>query len=315
MRSLIIGGAGFVGGYLIDRVLLTGEVTATKLPNEKIDRQDIRAVDLQVTDAEAVKALLKRERPDRIYHLAAISSVSLSWKQPLLTVDVNIKGAINLLDAVRELDYRPRVLLIGSGEEYGAASEDELPIGEDNALRPDNIYAVTKICQNMIGGLYAKAYGLDVMMVRAFNHCGPGQADFFVVSDFARQIAEAEAGKREPVLRVGNLSARRDFTDVRDVVRAYELLMQNGSAGETYNVGSGHAIAIKDILYKLTALSKTDIRVETDEKKFRPVDVPVIEADTSKLAGATGWSPAIPLDVTLADTLEYWRKHTNNESI
>ena len=310
VRSLIIGGAGFVGGHLMDRLILSGdEVTATKLESEKISRTDVKTVNMELTDIEDVRRVINEELPDRIYHLAAVSSVALSWKQPHLTVDVNIKGAINLLEAVKDCEKKIKVLMIGSGEEYGAVSEKDLPVDEETALHPGNMYAVTKICQNMISSLYAKAYGMDVMMVRAFNHCGPGQAPMFVVSDFARQIAEAEKGLREPVMYVGNLSAKRDFTDVRDVVKAYELIMQHGTKGETYNVGSGNARSIDSLLKMLVSFSTIDIDVKIDEKRLRPVDVPVIEADTSKLKAATGWQPSIPMEQTLKDTLEYWRNN------
>lgn len=174
-------------------------------------------------------------------------------------------------------------------------------------VRPGNIYAATKACQNMIGNIYAKAYDMDIMMVRAFNHIGPTQAPMFVVADFCRQVAEIEKGLREPVMYVGNLSAERDFTDVRDVVRAYALLVQKGKAGETYNVGSGHAVSIQEILDLILSLSGSEIRVEVDSNKLRPVDVPIIEADTGKLKAATGWEQTIPLRQTIEETLDYWR--------
>ena len=249
-KALIIGAAGFVGSYLIDHIQknCVWSIVVTKMPQEIIKKQGIEICDLNILDKEAVAALLDEMRPDYIFHLAAQSSVAVSWKNPGLTVDVNIKGSLNVLDAVRALDYRPRVLLIGSGEEYGHVHPDEIPVNEDNVLRPGNIYAATKACQNMIGKIYAQAYGMDVMMVRAFNHVGPNQTPVFVVADFCRQAAEIEKGLRESVIRVGNLSAKRDFSDVRDVVRAYTMLMEQGAAGESYNVGSGHAVAIQDIL-------------------------------------------------------------------
>lgn len=309
-KSLIIGGAGFVGGHLADALLAHGEdVAATKLENEEISDARVKKINLQILDADAVKRTIDEELPDRIYHLAAISSVAFSWKNPHAAVDVNIKGALNLLEAVRSIGGNIRVLMIGSGEEYGAVRPELLPINEECGLNPGNVYAVTKICQNMISALYAKAYGLDVMMVRAFNHCGPGQLPAFAISDFAKQIAEAEAGRREPVIYVGNLSARRDFTDVRDVVRAYIMLMEKGARGNTYNVGSGRARSIEEMLNRLISMAKCGIEVKTDEARFRPVDVPVIEADISKLKSATGWRPEIPVDKTLADTLEYWRSN------
>lgn len=314
MKSLIIGGAGFVGSYLIRHLKenLGYEVVVTKMENETILSEDVEVFDLNILVKEDIVNLFKKVHPDYIFHLAAQSSVSISWKNPQLTIDVNIKGGVNVLEALRELDYKPRTLLIGSGEEYGHIRSEETPIGEDNNTRPGNIYAVTKVCQNMLGKIYADAYGLDIMMVRAFNHIGPNQAPLFVVADFCKQVAEIETGKREAVIRVGNLSAKRDFTDVRDVVCAYGLLMEKGKAGETYNVGSGHAIAIEDILQMILKNSDLQIRVEVDSKKLRPVDVPIIEADIRKLKEETGWETQIPLTQTIEETLAYWRSKQSN---
>jgi len=212
-----------------------------------------------------------------------------------------------LLDAIRELDYTPRILFVGSGEEYGLVNENETPINENNATRPGNIYAATKLAQNHIGRIYASAYDMDIIMVRAFNHIGPNQLPAFVVADFCKQVAEIEKRYTAPVIRVGNLSAKRDFTDVRDVVRAYALLMQKGKSGETYNVGSGKAISIEEILKIIISMSHVDIKIEIDKNKFRPVDVPIIEADIRKLTEITGWKKNIEIEETIADTLNYWR--------
>lgn len=317
MKAMIIGAAGFVGPYLADAIQedLLCEVVVTKLPHETIattpNGTTLRAVNLDILNPIAIVELLREEKPDYIFHLAAQSSVSYSWKNPALTVDVNIKGALNLLGAIRQLKpsgYNPRVLLIGSGEEYGHIKPGNVPIREDSDLDPGNIYAATKACQNMMATIYAHAYGLQLMMVRAFNHVGPRQADIFVVSDFCKQVVRIEKGLQEPVMRVGNLAAKRDFTDVRDVVHAYTRLVQFGVPGETYNVGSGHAIPIQEILDKIVAQSTAQISVETDPAKLRPVDVPIIEADTTKIYNATGWKPTIPLERTIADTLAYWRE-------
>lgn len=310
MKSLIIGGAGFVGAYLIRHLKedLGQEVAVTKMPQEQIDEKGVEIFDLNILEKDSIVDLLRKVEPDYVFHLAAQSSVSVSWKNPQLTIDVNVKGSVNLLEALRELEKQPYVLLIGSGEEYGHILPDETPIQEENLLRPGNIYAATKACQNMLGAIYARAYDLQVMMVRAFNHIGPNQAPLFVVADFCKQVAEIEAGKREPVMKVGNLSAKRDFTDVRDVVRAYAMLIEKGKAGETYNIGSGHAIAIEEILQMILKNSDVDIRVEVDPEKLRPVDVPIIEADTDKVREATGWKPQIALEQTIQETLEYWRK-------
>ncbi len=310
-KALIIGAAGFVGGYLLRHLKEERgcEVVVTKLPGEVLDAADTKVCELNILDKESIIELLFAERPDEIYHLAAQSSVSVAWKNPQLTVDVNVKGAVNLLEALRELYFKPRVLLVGSGEEYGHIKPGSTPIDEDTLLDPGNIYAATKACQNMLGRIYSRAYDLELIMVRAFNHIGPGQAPIFVVSDFCRQAVEIEKGLREPVMRVGNLSAKRDFTDVRDVVRAYGLLAEHGTAGQTYNVGSGHAVEIRQILQTIIERCGAEIKVETDPAKIRPVDVPVIEADITKLREATGWEPRIPLEHTIDEVLAYWKAH------
>lgn len=304
MKALIIGGAGFVGKYLIQELNLkkNSEVFATKLEFEEIDEKNCDVYDLDILKQEDIEKLLDEIKPDAIFHLAAQSSVALSWKSPALTVDVNIKGAVNLLEAVRKLDYKPKLLLIGSGEEYGAAKESDMPIKETFPPNPQNVYAITKNTQNQIGTLYAKAYGMDIILIRAFNHIGPGQSPQFVVPDFCKQVAETEKGFREPVIKVGNLSAKRDFTDVRDIVRAYVMLAEKGKSGETYNVGSGKAVQISNILDEILKLTEAEIKVETDRDKFRPVDAPVIKADISKLKTATGWEPLISINQTLKDT-------------
>lgn len=308
-KALIIGAAGFVGNYLIDHIQKNciWSIVVTKMAQENMASEGIDVCDLDILNKDSVTELLQQVRPDYIFHLAAQSSVALSWKNPDLTMDVNIKGTLHVLDAIRTLDYKPRVLLIGSGEEYGHVKVDEVPIMEDNVLRPGNLYAASKACQNMIGQIYTKAYDMDIMSVRAFNHVGPNQAPMFVVSDFCKQVAEIEAGLNEPVMKVGNLSAKRDFTDVRDVVRAYVMLMEFGKAGETYNVGSGKAVAISEILEKITAMSEVKIDVQIDEKRLRPVDVPIIEADISKITNCCGWKREIALETTLEETLNYWR--------
>jgi len=310
-KALIIGAAGFVGSYLVKELHDTHgmEVHATKLLHEQLNLKLARIHNLDILNKEEIISLLFRIRPDYIFHLAAQSSVGIAWRNPGLTVDINIKGSINVMDAVRELFYKPRLLLIGSGEEYGHIQPEETPVKEDNLLRPGNIYAATKACQNMIGNIYSKAYNMEVMMVRAFNHIGPSQAPIFVVSDFCKQVAEIEAGLREPVMMVGNLAALRDFTDVRDVVKAYPKLIINGIPGETYNVGSGKARAIRDILDIILSKSTADVKVEIDQNKIRPVDVPIIEADITKVNELTGWKPEIPLEQTIQETLDYWRGH------
>ena len=309
MKALVVGGGGFVGPYLVRHLKdeLGYEVTVTKTEKETLAMDGAVVKNLDILDKNQISELLNEEKPDYLFHLAAQSSVAYSWKNPTLTVDVNIKGCVNLLEAVKDADKKPRVLLIGSGEEYGHIKKDECTIIEDNVLRPGNIYAATKSCQNMLGKIYSDAYGLDIVMVRAFNHIGPNQTPVFVVADFCKQVADIEKGKQEPVIYVGNLSAKRDFTDVRDVVKAYALLVKGGKRGETYNVGRGHAVAIEDILKEIVSMSDKDIEVKVDEKKLRPVDVPIIEPDIEKIKKEVGWEPVIELRQTLEETLEYWR--------
>ena len=306
-KVLIIGGAGFVGGYLSEILIENGfEVHSTCLPDEKIKNPECKAHNLDILDKNQISAVLDEVKPDVIYHLAAQSSVALSWKNPQLTVDINIKGTLNVLDSLRDSGLDSRIILIGSGEEYGYIKH--CPVSEEETLRPGNIYAATKACQSMIGNIYARAYKMDIVMVRAFNHIGAGQLPQFVVSDFCKQVAEIEKGIKAPEMRVGNLDARRDFTDVRDVVRAYMLLGEKGKSGELYNVGSGKAMAIREILDIIISQSTEDIKITVDPERLRPSDIPVIEADISRITADTGWKPEIPIEETIKNTLDYWRR-------
>lgn len=310
MKAWIIGGGGFVGSYLAAHLheVLGWETALTKLPREQVAVPGCDVYDLDILDKEAVETQLAQNRPDVIFHLAAQSSVAYAWKNPQLTADVNIHGCLNVLESIRGVEgYVPKILLIGSGEEYGALPAGVSLVNESTPVHPGNPYAITKLTQTLFGQLYARAYQMDITMVRAFNHVGPGQLPQFVVSDFCKQAAEIAAGKHEPVIRVGNLSAARDFTDVRDVVRAYGLLAQYGRPGEIYNVGSGRAVVISSILEQIVQLSGMDITVEVDPAKCRPVEVPVIRADITKLQADTGWQPEIPLEQTIRETLADWQ--------
>ena len=309
-KALIIGAAGFVGKYLIEELLLDGniEIVATKLSFEKLEIKQIQIYDLDILDEKSIALLLKNVQPDYIYHLAAQSSVNMSWKEPGLTVDVNIKGSINLLEAVRKTASHSRILMVGSSEEYGDIKSEEIPIDEENLLRPINIYAVTKACQNMLSKIYAKAYGINIIQVRAFNHIGPAQSPNFVVSDFCKQVVEIEKKIHVPIIKTGNLSAVRDFTDVRDVVKAYTKIIQLGTIGETYNVGSGSSKSIKEILMLILSLAKCNIEIKTDSTKMRPIDTKIIEADISKMYKLLNWRPQIELETTIQEMLNYWRK-------
>ncbi len=309
MKALIIGAAGFVGGYLIDELKNSGyEVCATCLPNEKITADcEVRTLDILAKDT--IAPLFDEVMPDAVFHLAAQSSVAVSWKRPQLTADINVIGTINVLEALKTAKKSGiRAVLIGTGEEYGFIREGACPLSEDEPLNPGNIYAATKVCQGMLGEIYARAYKMDIIMVRAFNHSGPKQAPIFVISDFCKQIADIEKGEHEPVINVGNLNARRDFTDVRDVVRAYRLLAEKGVSGRTYNVGRGKAVEIQEILDTALSMTDAEIEVRQDPHRMRPSDIPLIEPDTSRILADTGWKAEISMRDTIADTLDYWRR-------
>ncbi|SEH56897.1 GDPmannose 4,6-dehydratase [Ruminococcus flavefaciens] len=309
MKALIIGAAGFVGGYLIRELKAAGwEVHATCLPNEEI-KEDCPVHTLNILKKEDISPLLDDIKPDIVYHLAAQSSVSVSWKRPQLTAEINVVGSINVLEAVRDAEKKDiRLVLIGSGEEYGYIREGACPLSESEPLNPGNIYAATKACQDMLGKIYTRAYKMDIIMVRAFNHSGPAQSNIFVISDFCRQIAEIEKGMKEPVISVGNLSAKRDFTDVRDVVRAYRLLGEKGVSGNVYNVGRGKAVEIQYILDTALSYANQPIEVKRDPARMRASDIPLIEPDVSHIFEDTGWSAEITMEQTIKDTLDYWRQ-------
>ncbi|MCQ2407422.1 MAG: GDP-mannose 4,6-dehydratase [Oscillospiraceae bacterium] len=309
MRCLITGAAGFVGGYAIERLAgNNAEIHAAILPQESFSHRGCTVHTLDLCDAAETEALLKAVRPDAILHLAAQSSVGFSWKMPQKTVDVNISGTLHLLEAAQKLSNPPRILLVGSGEVYGTLRPEQIPVSEDTLPQPNNFYAATKLAAESLAQVCFRACGLPVICVRAFNHFGPRQRPDFVIADFCKQAAEIEAGLQEPVIRTGNLAVQRDFTDVRDIVHAYEMLLANGTPGEIYNVGSGRATALSDILDEIAAQTGCAFRTENDPQKLRPADTPVIAADIRKLQRDTGWTPQIPLQQTIADTLTYWRQ-------
>jgi len=311
VKALIIGGGGFVGGYLIRELAAAGqEVHATCLPGETVraDSSLFTQHILDILQPESITELLDELSPDTVYHLAAQSSVAVSWKKPRLTAEINVIGTVNVLEAVRAAQKKDiRLIMIGSGEEYGFIRPGSCPLSEEETLHPGNVYAATKACGEMLGAVYARAYRMDIIMVRAFNHSGPGQADIFVISDFCRQAAEIEKGARAPEMSVGNLSAMRDFTDVRDVVRAYRLLGDKGVSGRIYNVGRGKAVTIQYILDTVLSLARTDIEVKTDPARMRASDIPVIEPDVTRIQEDTGWRAEISMEQTINDTLDYWR--------
>jgi GDP-4-dehydro-6-deoxy-D-mannose reductase len=316
MRLLITGITGFVGSHLAEFALSRGaDVYGScrwRSKTENIDhlRHRIHLIESDLRDLSSVQNLLELSSPDFIVHLAAQSYVAVSWHTPAETLNTNSISQVNLLEAIRTRASPPRFLVIGSSEEYGLVYENEIPIRETNPLRPLSPYAVSKVTQDLMGFQYWKSYGLPIVRTRAFNHEGPRRGDVFVTSNFARQIAEIEAGRREPVVLVGNLRARRDYTDVRDVVRGYWRLLEDGELGEVYNLCSGHAWAIQDILDFLLAQATVRPAVKEDPTRLRPSDVPVLIGDASKIREAVGWKPEIPFEKTLADLLQFWRERT-----
>ena len=318
-RAFITGIAGFAGSHLAEHLLAAGlRVSGASLPaggTSNIDHLQgrVRVYLGDLSDQEWARSVLAEVRPAYVFHLAAQAAVSASWAAPGPTLVNNILGQLNLLQAIVALGLSPRVLVVGSADEYGLVRPDELPIRETNPLRPNNPYAVSKVSQDFLGYQYFLSHQLPVVRVRPFNHIGPRQGPGFVVPDFARQIAEAEAGLRPPVMQVGNLTARRDFSDVRDIVRAYALALERGEPGEVYNLGSGQAHSIQEILDTLLALSRIPLRVETDPARLRPADVPVVVGDCRKFRERTGWRPTVRLEDSLRDVLEYWRQQVGSK--
>lgn len=314
VRALITGITGFAGSHLAEYLLSRKDVEVygtvrwrSRTENIEGIRDRIRLVECDLMDATAVDQAIQKVRPDLIFHLAAQSFVPTSWLAPAETLMNNILGELNLFEAVRRAGIDPLIQIACSSEEYGLVHEDEVPINEDNPLRPQSPYAVSKIAQDFLGYQYFRSYGLRVVRTRTFNHTGPRRGEVFVTSSFAKQIAEIEHGLAEPVLKVGNLEARRDFTDVRDVVRAYWLALERGEPGEVYVIASGRDHRISEVAEMLLAMSRVPIRIEQDPARMRPSDVPVLLGDSTKFRRRTGWEPLIPFEKTLADLLEYWR--------
>ncbi len=295
MRSLITGGRGFVGTWLADHLRSDGDEVV------QIDQE------VEITDPGALLAAVTDAAPDAIYHLAAMTHVGQSWDEPLRVLEVNVLGTAALLGAARECGTDPRVLVTSSAEVYGAVTDpSQLPLSERSPTAPLTPYAASKLAAEALCTQAWLAHGQRVVVVRPFNHIGPGQSPNFAVSALARRIVDAErSGAAE--IPVGNLSARRDFTDVRDVVRSYRMLIESGVPGTVYNVCSGVDVSIQEIADRLLATAGSSVRMVQDPSLMRPVEVPVLRGDPSRLQEATGWSPAIPLDRTLADVLDHWR--------
>jgi GDP-4-dehydro-6-deoxy-D-mannose reductase len=302
-KVLVTGAFGFVGGHLVRHLEAMGDevVGADRLHGEQVD----------ICDAEQVRDLVARVRPTAIYHLAGWADVGGSWSAPVAAFRTNAEGTLNVLGAATEAGVE-RVLAVSSADVYGKVEPSELPLTEDSPLRPASPYAVSKVAADYLGLQAWLGHGLPVLRVRAFNHLGPGQTDKFVAPALASRIARAERDGGD-VLPIGDLSARRDFTDVRDVVRAYRLLMEHGEPGQVYNVCSGVDLAVQDLADQLLAQATIPLRFETDPALLRPVEVPVLRGSHERLTAATGWRPEIPIAQTLTDLLEDWRSRVAAE--
>jgi GDP-4-dehydro-6-deoxy-D-mannose reductase len=316
MRVLITGITGFAGSHLAEYILSNHSRVdvfgiarwRSRMDNILQIQDKIELVEADLKDMVSLKAALADVKPDRIFHLAAQSFVPTSWKCPAETFAINAIGEINLFESILALNQAPKIQIAGSSEEYGQVFSNEIPMKETNPLRPLSPYAVSKVAQDLLAFQYHKSYAVRAIRTRGFNHTGPRRGDVFVTSSFAKQIAEIEKKKRPPVIHVGNLEAKRDFTDVRDMARAYWLSLEKGVEGEVYNIGSGQAYSMQEVLDLLMSLSRSKMEVKVDPARLRPSDVPVLLSDSSKFRALTGWRPMIPFKQTILDLLNYWRE-------
>lgn len=315
MRVLITGITGFAGSHLADFCLDKKDVDLWGIirwrsRTENIEHiwDKLQLLECDLRDATSTRDVIEEVKPDFIFHLAAQSFVPTSWKAPSESLITNVIGQLNVFEAVRKASLSCRIQIACSSEEYGMVRPEEIPIKESNPLRPLSPYAVSKVGQDMLGYQYYMSYKMDIVRTRGFNHTGPRRGPVFVCSDFAKQLADIEKGLKKPVIRVGNLEARRDFTDVRDTVRGYWLALEKGKPGAVYNICSGKSYSIQEILDKLIELSGVEVKVEVDRERLRPSDVPLLQGDNSTFRRDTGWKPEIPMEKTLSDLIEFWRE-------
>jgi GDP-4-dehydro-6-deoxy-D-mannose reductase len=315
MKVLITGVTGFVGSHLAEYLLKKGDIEVYGIERWRSKKENIRHIEEKINliecdlrDSSSVEKSISKIRPDKIFHLAAQSFVPTSWNAPAETITTNIIGQLNIFEAVHKTGINPWIQIACSSEEYGMVLPEETPIKETNPLRPLSPYGVSKVGQDMLGYQYAKSYNMNIVRTRGFNHTGPRRGEVFVESNFAQQIAKIEKGKQKPIIYVGNLDARRDYTDVRDMVKGYWLATEKCIPGEEYNICSGKDWAIKEVLNILLSYSKIKVEVKKDKDRMRPSDVMILLGDNSKFRKQTGWKTEIPFEKTLLDLLEYWRE-------
>lgn len=307
-KVLITGVSGFVGSHLVELLLAKEYELHGTVFGSGNEVAGVKTYAADLTNLEATEKVIQEVAPDWVFHLAALSSPAASFGDGNQTLNNNIIAQANLLDSLVKHEIKARVLIVGSAEEYGKVDEASLPIDEHCPLRPMSPYAVSKIAQDFMGLQYYLSYGLECIRVRPFNHVGERQPPVFVLPAFAKQVAMIEAGKQEPVMMVGNLTATRDFTDVKDMVGAYELAMMRGEPGEVYNLGSGNEVAIEDLLQFLLDQAKVKIEVKQDPARMQKSDVPRLKANASKFSSLTGWKAEIPFFSTVTRVLDYWRQ-------
>lgn len=321
-RVLITGITGMAGSHLADYLLANEkdcQVYGTKRWRSPMDNVEhlkgkVELLECDLKDATGCFEVMKKVRPDYVFHLAAQSFVHASWSNPYAAVNDNVLMQLNLFEGIRHAGLDPKVQVALSSEEYGHVLQHELPIKEGNPLRPLSPYAVSKVGQDMLAYQYWSSYGLKVVRTRAFNHEGPRRGEVFVTSNFAKQLAEIELGLKPPVLHVGNLNAQRDWTDVRDVVRAYWIAVNEAIPGDDYLIASGVTRTVREMLDFLLSICKVNVDVQTDPARLRPSDVEVLLGDPSKFMNATGWKPEISFEQMMTDLLNYWRQKLQKQT-
>ena len=302
MKVLITGSSGFIGGHLAAELKANGyEVVKCDL------RKSDDTVVIDIMNQEMIQNVLEEYKTDVIINMAGQANVGLSWKKPQLTVQLNTVGLVNILEAVKAVNPKIKVIAVGSSDEYGSLEERGINVTEDIPVKPITPYAISKHAQELFAQLYVRAYGMDVCIIRLFNLGGPGQAKGYMISDFASGVAEVESGKRE-FMNVGNLNSARDFTHVKDACRAIRLIAEKGHSGEVYNICTGTTHKAQEVLDKLVGMAEKEIKVRQDPARMRPSDTPVVCGNHDKLTAHTGWMPEIGLDIILADALDYWRQ-------